>query len=157
MGSIELSTDYGYILSVLNHPEMLSRITEYNQDFEFTSKHIKDMESVGYLLGWYVEREIKGFYWVHPYTHSILQIHAHFPIDSRNQSKGSGKAMLTWLRTNTAEHYQKYMATIPVCYQDVIGFSVREGLTKECQISKAFNKGGNMIDLCILGAHREVA
>jgi len=157
MGSIKLSTDYSYILSVLNHPEMLNRVTEYDQDFEFTSDHIKNMQASGYLLGWYVDKEIKGFYWVHPYTHSILQIHAHFPLESRNHSSGSGTAMLNWLRTNTEEHYQKYMATIPVCYPDVIGFSVREGLTNECVLTKAFNKGGNMIDLCILGAQREVA
>jgi hypothetical protein len=155
MGSIKLTQDYGFVLGVLNDPEMLERICEGGQSFEFTLDLVRKMGTDGYLLGWYVDNEIKGFYWIHPYTASILQIHAHFPIENRAHSTNSGEAMLAWLRTNSNEQYQKYMAMIPVCYPDVIGFSVREGLVKEGVLSKAFAKGGNMIDLVILGASRE--
>lgn len=155
MGSIKLTQDYGFVLSVLNHPEMLTRISESAQGFEFTLDLVRKMGSEGYLLGWYIDEEIKGFYWIHHYMPSILQIHAHFPKENRGFSKGSGNAMLKWLNDNSAPQYRKYMAMIPECYPDVIGFSVREGLTKEGVLTKAFNKGGNMIDLCILGASRE--
>jgi len=85
---------------------------------------------------------------------SMLQIHAHFPLSNRKHSKGSGAEMLRWLRDNAPDQYQKFVAFIPVCYPDVIGFSKREGLSHEGFLTKAFNKGGNMIDLCILGACR---
>ena len=155
MGSIKLTQDYCYVLNVLNEPEMLERISEGGQGFEFTLELVRKMGSDGYLLGWYVDNEIKGFYWVHQYTASILQIHAHFPVESRAHSKHSGNEMLAWLRANSNEQYKKYMAMIPFCYPDVIGFSIREGLTQEGVLTKAFNKGSNMIDLAILGASRE--
>lgn len=155
MGCIKLTQNFGFVLNVLNQPEMLERISEGGQGFEFTLELVRKMASDGYILGWYVEGEIKGFFWIHPYTASILQIHAHFPEKNRVHSKGSGKSMLAWLRANTDSNYKKYMAMIPVCYPSVIGFSVREGLAEEGVLTKAFNKGGNMIDLSILGASRE--
>ena len=157
MGSIKLTQDYGFVLNVLNDPEMLERIAEGNQDFEFTLDLVRKMGTDGHLLGWYHDEQIKGFYWIHPYTASILQIHAHFPVENRSHSKGSGVAMLEWLRANSNEQYQKFMAMIPECYPDVIGFSVREGLAHEGVLTKAFSKGGNMIDLAILGASREAS
>lgn len=155
MGSIKLTNDYAFILSVLNEAEMSERINEGDDRLEFTVESVRAMADQGYLLGWFVENEIKGFYWVHSYMQSMLQIHAHFPLENRKHSRGSGSAMLAWLRENAPKQYQKFVAYIPVCYPDVIGFSKREGLSHEGFLSKAFNKGGNMIDLCILGASRE--
>lgn len=157
MGCIELTADYDFIIKTLNDAEMVSRINEYGEELEFNAEIVEQMDAAGYLLGWYVDDEIKGFYWVHPYMQSMLQIHAHFPLSSRQHSKGSGIEMLNWLRANAKSQYQKFVAYIPVCYPDVIGFSKREGLSHEGFITKAFNKGGNMIDLCVLGASREIS
>lgn len=154
MGSIKLTTDYEFIADVLNDEEMAARINEGDSIVSFSVETVKAMESQGYLLGWYVDDEITGLYWIHPYMQSMLQIHAHFPLKNRHHSRGSGSAMLTWLRENAPSQYRKFVAYIPACYPDVIGFSKREGLSQEGFITKAFNKGGNMIDLCILGADR---
>lgn len=155
MGSIKLTNNYDFILSVLNDNEMSERINEGVDRMLFTVESIIAMSNYGYFLGWFVENEIKGFYWVHPYMQSMLQIHAHFPLEHRKHSRGSGVAMLSWLKENAPSQYRKFVAYIPVCYPDVIGFSKREGLTQECFLSKSFNKGGEMIDLCILGICRE--
>jgi len=154
MGSIKLTDDIEFILETLNEPEMMDRISEGGQEFIFTKEHVQKMIDENYVLGWYVEDELKGFFWVHSHNVSLLQIHAHFPADNRTHSRGSGAAMLRWLDENAPEQYRKYMAMIPVCYPDVIGFSTREGLAKEGVLTKAFNKGGNMLDLCILGYNR---
>lgn len=156
MGSIELTTDWQFIADTLNEPEMMERISEHGQDIAFDDESVKELGELGYLLGWYVDGQIMGFYWVHPAVNtSCLQIHAHFPKANRAFAKGSGSAMLKWLDHNAPGQIRKYMAMIPECYPDVIGFSAREGLKVEGMLTKAFNKGGNMLNLHILGAERE--
>lgn len=155
MGSIELITDHGWIVSALNQPEMLERICEDGQDFKFDYATVKSMDDAGYMLGWIVDGKITGFYWVHPFTWSVLQIHAHFPKQTRHHAKLSGQAMLQWLQHNTPSQYKRFIAMIPSCYKDVIGFSVREGLEHSGTIDKAAYRNGNCYDLVILGVNRE--
>ena len=156
MGSIELIDDHGWIVSALNQPEMLERISEDGQDFKFDYATVKQMDDSGYILGWIVEGEITGFYWVHPFNYSSLQIHAHFPKQKRQHAKHSGKEMLKWLQNNTPEHYKRFIAMIPDCYADVIRFSVREGLKHSGTIQQAAYRNGQCYDLTILGVDREL-
>ena len=154
MGSIELIDDHGWIVSALNSPEMIERISEDGQEFKFDYSTVKKMADSGYMLGWIVDGQITGFYWVHPFTYSILQIHAHFPKQKRNHAKHSGEQMLKWLQNNVPSHYKRFIAMIPSCYEDVIGFSKREGLSDSGAIKNAAYRHGQCYDLTILGVDR---
>lgn len=155
MGRIELAHDHGEILAILNDPEMADRITEDGQEFTFEYSTVEQMDSAGWLLSWEVEGKMAGFYWVHPFTHSVLQIHAHFPKQKRHLAKQSGAEMLKWLKVNTPSHYRRFIAMIPACYTDVIGFSTREGLAPAGKIERASYRGGQCYDLVVLGVERE--
>ena len=155
MGSIELIEDHGWAVSVLNQPEMLERICEDGQDFKFDYSTVKQMGDAGWLLGWVVDSKLTGFYWVHPFTYSVLQIHAHFPKQTRQHAKLSGVAMLKWLQHSTPKQYKRFIAMIPECYKDVIGFSIREGLQHSGTIQQAAFRDGKCHDLTILGVNRE--
>lgn len=155
MGSIELIEDHGWIASVLNEPEMLERIAEDGQKIKFDYHLVKQMADAGYLLGWIIDGQIAGFYWVHPYTWSILQIHAHFPKQTRHHAKHSGSAMLKWLQNNSPSQYKRFIAMIPDCYKDVIGFSTREGLKHSGTIENAAYRNGQCYNVTVLGVDRE--
>ena len=155
MGSIELTDDYKAIAEILNDPEMLERISEDGQDIEFDSSIVKQMADNGWLLSWQVNGEMAGFYWIHAFNYSTLQIHAHFPKHKRQYAKLSGKAMLQWLKNNTPSHYKRFIALIPDCYKDVIGFSIREGLEHSGTMKSAAYRNGNCYDVTVLGVSRE--
>lgn len=155
MGSIKLIHDHDWIISALNDAEMLERICEDGQSFRFDYATVKQMDDSGFLLGWIVDGEITGFYWVHPFNYSILQIHAHFPKQKRQYAKHSGKAMLKWLQNNTPNQYKRFIALIPDCYKDVIGFSIREGLEHSGTMKQAAYRNGQCYDVTVLGVSRE--
>lgn len=155
MGRIELVDDHAWIVSALNDPEILERIKEYGQNIKFDYATVKTMADSGYLLGWYVDEKLTGFYWVHPFNYSALQIHVVFPKQKRIYAKHSGNEMLKWLRNNTPARYKRFIAMIPECYQDVIGFSLREGLKHAGRIGRSSFRGGECYDQIVLGIDRE--
>lgn len=155
MGSIELIEDYTVIVEILNDPEMLERISEDGQEVSFDDGIAKQMADNGYLLGWYVDGDLKGFYWVHAFTYSVMQIHAHFPAKNRLFAKHSGQAMLKWLQNNIPANVKRFIAMIPECYGDVIGFSLREGLERAGTMEKCAYRKGRCYNVEILGVNRE--
>jgi len=155
MGSIELIGNCQEVRDILNDPEMLGRICEDGQNIVFDDNTIDSMLANGMLLGWFVDSDLKGFYWVHEFCYSIAQIHAHFPKEKRTYAKHSGKAMLKWLKDNIPSQYKKFMAQIPECYKDVIGFSVREGLRHSGRIEQAAYRNGKCYDIIVLSVNRE--
>ena len=153
MGRIELIQDKEFMLSIVNDPEFIERISE-GQCNALSKDDINAMIKLGYVLGWLVDDVLRGFYWVHPLTRTILQIHAHFKKDQRQHARGSGIAMLDWLRENAKTDVRKFIAMIPDCYPDVIGFSLREGLAFESKLCQASLKGDKLHDVIIMGASR---
>lgn len=155
MGSIELINDHEWIINALNDREMLGRIAEDGQEFRFDYDTVNKMAQSGWILGWIVDGLITGVYWIHPFSYSVLQMHAMFPTQTRRHAKHSGKEMLKWLKDNTGENYKRFIALIPTCYKDVVRFCLREGLQHSGTLEKAAYRNGNCYDVTILGVSRE--
>ena len=154
MGSIELIKDVEFIKSTLNDEEVLSRISEDGQGVTFDDDMVNGLINNGLALGWFVGGEPVGFFWVHHFSYSVMQIHAHFTKANRVHTRGSGKAMLKYLKDNAPASVHKFVAFVPVIFPDVYNFSVREGLEDEGFLFESSYRDGVMVDQHILGINR---
>lgn len=154
MGIIKLIADIDPIIEHLSDPELADRIKEDGQPDIDKQELAISMLSGGQVLGFVVDGDIKGLFWIHQFTYGIIQAHALFLMENRIYSKGSGSMLTKWIKKNSDQHIKKIISMVPRCYPEVIGFCSREGMEQIGIMKECYNKKGKLQDLVIMGVDR---
>lgn len=133
------------------NPSIWERCAEDGQEQD---KYNPETEADCWLL-LETEEGYIGAYNVHPHNSTTLEIHAHIlPKYRKEYAFESGDLALKWILDEAPEQYQKVIAQIPVCYQNVIDFTMAHGLVKEGVNRLSTSISGILYDMWLLGITR---
>jgi len=139
------------VSKIITHPAIWKTVAEEGQlqeDFN------PDCEGDCWLLLEADEGNI-GVYNIHPHNSVTLEIHAHvLPEFRKKYAFESGDLTLNWIMSEAPERYQKVIAQIPSCYQNVIDFTLGHGFVKEGINRLSDRVDGVLYDQWLLGITR---
>jgi RimJ/RimL family protein N-acetyltransferase len=144
--------DDSAIEAIMFSPEIWKTCAEDGQEQEDFNP---DAEADCWLI-LEAEEGFIGAYNVHPHNCTTLEIHAHILHDFRKKyAFESGDLVLEWILNEAPDSYQKVIAQIPACYQNVIDFTLGHGFKKEGVNRLSDRVGGVLYDQWLLGITRE--
>lgn len=144
--------DDNAIKSIMLNQEIWKTCAEEGQEQE-------DYEPETEADCWLILEADEGFigaYNIHPHNSTTLELHAHvLPEFRKKYAFESGDLALEWIMNEAPESYQKVIAQIPECYQNVIDFTIGHGFTKEGVNRLSDRIDGVLYDQWLFGITRQ--
>jgi len=95
----------------------------------------------------YAGIEYIGMFRLHQHTSVLWQGHIFILPDQRHHARGVGKAMKSWIVDNL-EGAEQMIASVPECFQNVIGFLKNNGFQSQGYTPSCYRKNG------LIGLHQ---
>ena len=152
--SVELKRCFNenLVKQVLFHKDIWPSISEDGQNM---STFMIDFVSNCFLKVVTDKGDLAGFYVLHPFNGSTLQIHANIlPSFREKYAKLSGTAVLKWIKDKSPPQYHKVIALIPEIYENVYFFTKSFGFEDEGLLKQAYRKNSKLHDIHVLGIMR---
>ncbi len=139
------------IREIMFNPSIWERCAEDGQEQD---EYNPETEADCWLL-LEAEEGYIGAYNIHPHNSATLEIHAHIlPKYRKKYAMESGDLVLRWILDEAPERYQKVIAQIPACYQNVVDFTLAHGFVEEGINRLSDRINGILSDVWLLGITR---
>jgi len=140
----ELDYNYSDIYSVID--ELFDDVSDDLSDVEelvVDEKHI--------WIKVTVDGELAGYYWLHPYTNSVMQIHVNVLKPFRKYKDEIKETVQVEILKHLPDHIDQLISVIPEIYPNVLAYSLSCGFKLKGCIREVYLKNGTYWDYDIVG------
>lgn len=148
---LEQTKDLALVAKIFTHPSIYPCLCD---DFYPPPEHFwpNDSPTVAYLLV-YDGDELLGMFMTHPINGILWEVHhALLPHCWGRRARAAGREYLRWLWSNTQA--LKVIGFVPSQNQLAIRYAKGLGLVELGRIDRAYMRGGELLDLVIVGTDR---